>query len=335
MTVIRLYSISTVILQVMNIELLKTAISQYNIGSLTELPVVFKGDVDINHKIVTDKGVYLLKYIVNKKNLPQFECLGELHEYLRNKDIPFPKIYKTQSDKYVENDFILYEFIEGEIKNDWSEKELISLTQNFANMLLVLKDYPVPNFIKNKDDKYTRGYNIEYCHNVLRPKILNLSLSANTKNSILDTVDTMFNKLSEFESLPKYLVHGDLNEMNAIFKNNKNVGIIDFGGSYDPLVYDLGEFMYWFTMPVWSKNFNHVTYRLIKNTFQMILPLSSKEDQLLPYMILRRGMMDIMLTLNYYWENEQDALIPESRLELLTIRNNKILDLIKLSKIPE
>jgi len=91
--------------------------------------------------------------------------------------------------------------------------------------------------------------------------------------------------------------------MNALFKDGENVGIIDFALSYDPAVYDLGEFSYWIAFPWGTKKFNNGRFKLIVDTFQKNISLSALEIKLLPYMVLRRSMMDIMLTLQYYWLN--------------------------------
>jgi Ser/Thr protein kinase RdoA (MazF antagonist) len=310
-------------------ETISTAFSKYNLGVIKEEHQQIKGDVDINYKITATSGIYLLKYIENKINIPQFEMLGHLHEYLREKGILVPKIYKNKNGNYLEDDFILYEFIDGETKEEWSKKEMVSLVSNFAKMLIVLKDYAVPDFVKNKNDKYVKGSDLKYCHDVFRPQVLKLSCSDEIKIPIIKIIDLMYSKLSDFEKLPKFLTHGDLNEMNAIFKDGTNVAIIDFGIGYDPTVYDLGEFCYWFCMPLWGEEFNNERYNLILKTFNNFLPLSNTEKELLPYMILRRGMMDLMLTLQWYWANP-DKDIPEKRLALLIKRNNKIINLIKI-----
>lgn len=302
--------------------------NRYGLGSIQEGYHQIKGDVDINYKIHTQDGVFLLKYIINKKNIPQFEFLGDLHEYLKSKGMPVPKIYKTKNGKYVENNFILYEFIEGEIKEEtggvWISEEITSLSSNFANLLLVMREYEIPEFIKNKSDKYTKGSDIKYCHDELKEKILKLPTTFEIKDNIVRIINLLYSKLVDFEKLPKFLIHGDLNESNAIFKDNKNVGIIDFGIGYDPIVYDLGVFLYWFSMPWWIEEFNRERYDLICETFEEILPLSVLEKELLPYMVLRRGLMDIMLTLEWYW-GESDVPVPEKRLKLLIKRNNKII----------
>ena len=98
----------------------------------------------------------MLKYITNPKHIQKFEFLGSVYESLRIKGIPVPKVYITPNDTYVEDSFILYGYIEGETKKDWSDNEIVSLVNNFAKLLLSLKDYTVPDFVKNNDDKYMR-----------------------------------------------------------------------------------------------------------------------------------------------------------------------------------
>ena len=301
--------------------------SSYGLGSIKEEHKQMAGDVDVNYKITATSGLYLLKYIENKKNIPQFGMLGALHEYLREKRIPVPKIYKGKNGNYIENDFILYEFIEGEIKKEWSKNEIISLVSNFARMLTALKEYPVPDFVKNKSDKYTKGYDVKYCHDVFIPKILELPTTQEIKNSVIKIINLLYGELPEFEKLPKFLVHGDLNEGNAIFNHGKNIGIIDFGVSYDPIVYDLGEFCYWFAFPWWTEEFYKERYDTIVETFEKILLLSAQERKLLPYMVLRRGMMDLMLSLQWYWENTpKEISLPEKRWVELIRKNEKIIN---------
>lgn len=181
----------------------------------------------------------MLKYIVNPDHIQKFEFLGTLYEYLNSKNIPVPKLCRTRQGNVVEDSFILYGYIEGSDQRERDDLEVVSLVNNFVKLLLILKEYAVPDFVKYNDDKYIKGYDFTYCHDVFRPKILQLDMPEDIKNSIVETIDILYTKLPDFEKLPKQLVHGDLNEMNAIFKDGVNVGIIDFGLSYDPMIYDL------------------------------------------------------------------------------------------------
>jgi Ser/Thr protein kinase RdoA (MazF antagonist) len=309
--------------------LVKSTFARYGLGNINGEPEQIQGDVDYNYKITSDNGnVYLLKRITNPSHIDKFEFLGNLHEYLQTKNIVVPKYFRAKNKRFVEDNFILYGFIEGEIKKEWTDKEIASLVINFANLLIALKEYEVPDFVKNNTDKYMKGYNIAYCHDVFKPQIFELNLADDIKNPIIETVDLLYSKLPDFEKLPKQLIHGDLNEMNAIFKDGVNVGIIDFGVSYDPVVYDLGEFCYWFAFPWWTEDFNHDRYNHIRQQFEKKWPLSALEKKLLPYMILRRSMMDIMLTLQYYWSNQTEVQVPAKRLAKQVVRNSKIIEKI-------
>lgn len=303
---------------------IESAISKYNLGKITSELNEISGDIDINYKIYLDNKPYLLKKIINVYNLPQFEILGDVHEYLISKNLPFPKIFKTKNGEYVENNFILYEFLDGEKKTEWTDEEIISLTSNFTCMIIALMEYPTPEFIKNKSDKYIKSYDLDSLYTTYKPLISELPINQNVKDSIIQTIDILHSKIKDFNSLPKYFIHGDVNESNTLFRNGKNVGIIDIGGSYDPIVYELAEFLYWFTLPNWSVNINKNRFELITKTFEKIKPLSALEKELIPYMMLRRGIMDVMLTLPFF--RSKDKPIPEKRLGLLTSRNNKIID---------
>lgn len=309
-------------------ETILQAFSLYDLGNVQIKPQFIQGDVDLNYKIITENNAYLLKYIVDASSLTQFEFLGSLHEYLKSKGIVVPKVYKTKNNTYVGNSFILYEFIDGIAKREWTDTEIISLVTNFTKLLLALKKYPVPDVIKNKNDQYIKGGNIEYCYEIFKPHVAVLPISNEIKMPIIETIDKLHGIFPDFKQLPKQLIHGDLNESNALFKNGKNVGIIDLALSYDPLIYDLGEFCYWIAFPWWTKKFNQDRFKLIVDTFQRNIPLSSIELKLLPYMVLRRSMMDIMITLQYYWSNKEKVNVPEKRLKEQIERNTKILDLI-------
>jgi Ser/Thr protein kinase RdoA (MazF antagonist) len=301
---------------------------KYDIGEINPEIKLLYGDVDVNYKITTNKGAYLLKSITNKEDIKKFEFLAELYTHLLSKNIPVPDVLKSTDGNYVEDSYILYKFIEGEDKRDWNDEEIISLVQNFSKMLQSTKDYDIPDILKNRVSKYKKGSDMAYCHEVFKPMILNLDCSESIKDPIIEVIDIMHSKLADFESLPKQLIDGDLNEMNAIFKDNKNVGIIDIGMGYDPLIYDLGEFCYWFCFHFGMKEFNVERYKLIVKTFEETIPLSPLEKEILPYMILRRHMMDIMLALQWYWDREGTAPIPENALNVKNLRSKKILEFI-------
>lgn len=310
-------------------ETISQAFASYKLGSIKGEMQQIKGDVDLNYQINTETGSYLLKYIVDPSTLKQFEFLGTLHEYLRKKEVPVPKIFKTQGGSYVSNSFILYEFIDGKIEREWSDKEIISMTQAFAKMLRAMGEHHIPNFIKNKDDKYVRGGNIQYCYRIFRPLILKLDCPDDIKMPIVHLIDTLYEKYTAFESLPKSLINGDLNEMNALFKDGNCAAIIDLSLSYDPIVYSLGVTCYWFAFPWWEPKFNMERLAIMIETFEKTIPLSPLEKELLPYMIMRRSMMDIMITLQFYWSQTARVPVPESRLKEQIERNNTIMNLIK------
>jgi Ser/Thr protein kinase RdoA (MazF antagonist) len=299
--------------------------SQFDKGEILAPPQQFKGDVDLNYKIVADSGIYLLKYIVNIHALEQFEFFGTLHDYLHDHGIRVPLFYTSRSGSYVSNNTVLMQFIDGAVVKEWNEKQIASLVDHFAAMLLVLKDYPVPDFVKNKDDKYIRGSHLEYCYEVYRPRILKLSGPDDVLKDVVMVIDMLYSIRDDFNALPKQIIHGDLNEMNALFRGDENVAIIDFGLSYNPVVYDLGVHLYWYALPWWSHEFQTERYNLILERFTKQIPLSSTELRLLPYMMLRRGMMDLMLTLEWYWAQPEETELPTNRLRELTERNATIM----------
>ncbi len=308
----------------LNLHTIAQAFARYNLGTIQGEPQQIKGDIDLNYKIQTATQSYLLKYIIVPSTIKHFEFLGSLHQYLIKKEIKVPKIYPTPNGAFIENSFILYEFKEGGSQKEWTTEEIISLTTEFARMLLAMREYHVPNFIKNKDDTYVRGGSIQYCYTVFRPQIQKLPCSDYLRSDIIQIIDTLYKQYSEFETLPKFLIDGDLNESNVLFKNNQCSAIIDLSLSYEPIVYALGVACYWFALPWWTQEFNIDRYELIQKTFQSIIPFSLLERKLLPYMIMRRSMMDIMSTLQKFWNETARVTFPEKRLIDQIRRNSEI-----------
>lgn len=312
----------------LDLEIIVQAFAHYNLGTIQGMPLQIKGDIDLNYKIQTSTNSYLLKYIVDPSTLKHFELLGSLHQYLIKKEIKVPLIYPTKMGGYVHNSFILYEFKEGTAQKEWSRDEMISLTEEFTKMLVAMRSHHVPNFIKNKDDTFVRGGNIHYCLTVFRPRIHELPCPEDIRTDIILIIETLHQQYSDFESLPKFLIDGDLNETNALFKNNQCTAIIDLSLSYEPVVYALGVMCYWFAFPWWTTEFNRERYELIQKIFLTIIPLSPLEKKLLPYMVMRRSMMDIMTTLQKFWSETARVPFPEQRLRDQIRRNSEIMNIV-------
>src|SRR3989338_2779122 len=94
---------------------IRKVIKKYRVGELAAKPVKMEGDLNLNYRLRTNKGEFLLKYIQDKNYLPIFEYSGHLHEKLTAGGVPVPRMLKVKNPKgkikYVHNSCILYPYI--------------------------------------------------------------------------------------------------------------------------------------------------------------------------------------------------------------------------------
>lgn len=253
-----------------------------------------------------------------------FEFLGTLHRHLHDSGVPIPLMFKDKHGKYVNNSCVLYEFIEGRKKRRWSNQEMISLVENFSKLHNVLDTIPVPSIIKEKTDDYIRGENIIYSKRNIVPEVLKLNLPLPIKNEVSMTLSLLEKHLSDYDALPKRIIHGDFNDENALFRGNKNVAIIDITLKHEALVFDLAIFIYWWCFPWWTKHINFERYKLVLKYYKRNRQLTVREKKLLPYLILRRSFLVLTYPSILYIKDKKDYENFASTMEKNFIRNREI-----------
>ncbi|GEM_PF-6543657 len=275
-------------------------LTNYSVGKLVGRPIPLRGDTkDVNYKLTTDLGVsYFLKRIRENKSVRFYNFLGSLHERLASLGILVPRVYKNNRGEYVTNHYLLFEFIEGEARVDWTEKEIYSATSGFALLHNELEKVSVPSFIRNRSDLYIKCENMDYGEASVLPTIAASSIEECVKEEIVVTLHMLNKHFGDFQ-FTKHVIHGDFGEGNALFQDGRLTAIIDLTLRYDSLAYDLGIFIFWTCiMAETNKRLNFMKYRQILETYQNVRRLTSIERRMLPYLILRRS----CATFFYSWQ---------------------------------
>lgn len=309
-------------------EEIEKALGEYEVGNLESNPQEIKGDTNSNFKIFTSTGPYFLKYIQDTNELPLFEYLGDLHKELLLSEVSVPRIYKNKQGKYVTNRFQLYKFIDGETKKEWSEKELESVARNFAHLHNALEKIPVPEIVINKSDDYVKSENIPFIRENILPKIEKLAVDDYIKDEIRETLQILKKSLKLYDVLPKHIIHGDLNEANALFRQSRNVAILDIALKNEALVYDLAIFLYWWCFPWWTKRMDLKRLEILLSSYEQVRRLTRAEKMLLPYLILRRSFLDMTYPVLRYFKGALNKKELGDNLQKNIIRNQEIRECI-------
>ena len=315
-------------------EFIRDVLNEYGVGKYIEKPKNVKpreeshkteGNVDVNYLITTKRGKYFIKFIQENKNFPLYEFSGYLYNYLADRRVPVPRMYKGKQDKYVVNGCVLCEFLEGETQTKWSNKEITSAAKGLAQLHNAVEKIDVPEVVKSQLDDYIRGENVKYCSENVFPKIFKLGLADDIKEEIQMTIGVLERELAGYSQFSKYIIHGDFNEGNAFFKNNKLVGIIDLALRYDTFVYDLAIFIWWFAL-IWEdkQRLDIEKLKLILQGYSTVRKLIDLERKWLPYLLLRRSFLTFSYPAMELLKGKMDKNQLNENLQKNCVRNRKI-----------
>lgn len=272
-------------------KLVDLVLDQYSVGALSGNPIPLQGDTtDINYKVTTNRGLsYFLKCPKENRDTRFYEFLGGVHKSLIAMGIPVPKIYKNNSNKYMTNGYLLFEFMRGETKKTWTLGEANSVVANLAVLHNGLEKIRTPLFIQNRRDVYIKCEDMMYGRQNIFPKISASNIDEAVKGEILKTLELLDKNLNNYEC-PKHLIHGDLGPGNALFQGRKLTAIIDLTLRYDSFIYDLGVFIFWTCiMADARKHINFKMFKSLMSSYLSIRDLKAIEKEMLPYFILRRS----------------------------------------------
>lgn len=244
-------------------ELITETMSQYDLGTVTEVYEIFGGYVNRSFGVYTDKtGEYLVR--LYKKGVTEKEIQFEhsLLEFIkkngmamsagifRTKDgMSFVKKRVGSGDNAMDRYLAVYEYLHGEDKYTWIENELND--EEYASSAEVMA-----SFHNTSADFNPQG--LERAE----PKIMELmpTLTAKFKeyaetewddkftqyfhknlNAILEEIDKISISADDLSKMPMNPIHCDFHPGNLKYRDNKAVGIFDFDWSkIDLRLFDIG-----------------------------------------------------------------------------------------------
>ena len=200
----------------------------YGFGDFESYSVIETGYEDFNFVLTTNSGKYFVKVFSKTRKPEDCKRITDLLAFLMIKRVHHPKIYKDMSGDYlhkinigIENLFlVVMDFIDGknffELNAAPNKKEIVQLANDMAQI----------NSIKLKG---------ELSHIYDSWAILNFGLEYEKKkkylkNNEIKIFEPLINEFNstDFEKLPKSLVHGDLLKTNVLKDKLGKIWIVDF-----------------------------------------------------------------------------------------------------------
>ncbi|MDP3990104.1 MAG: phosphotransferase [archaeon] len=211
---------------------------------------------NLTYKLKTAKKEYILRLCGIKKRQRtknEVQAEVELINFLREKEIPVPKLINFRDDFVIilgDKAGICYEFIDGETTKK------TTLTQCYLVGKMLGK---IHNLTKNYKFKYPRKrWGLEET----RIKFGEVEGLFSTdeylqKNNFIERLTSILNQLKFERNLPFGAIHEDLGKRHVLFKNNKINGLLDWDRSYSgPFILDLGQTIRGWCFDDWKK-LNH------------------------------------------------------------------------------
>ena len=247
---------------------------------------------NINYKVTTNEGSFVLKQYTEKENLRHIlEAENEILEKL-SEDLPgyYPKPVKTASGGYLVNvkdgksnpTFRLLHYLDGDLlgRTDHTDELLESFGTMLGRMdsqLLNIRN-PIIEARKYEWDTLQIDLSRNYSKLIQNP--------ANRK--LVDYFYMQYNELvrPRVSNLRHSIIHGDTNDLNVLVNDNRVTGIIDFGD----LIYSLliNELAIALSYIMFDKE-DPVKWALpVIRGYCKMLPLKTEEIELLYYLVAAR-----------------------------------------------
>ncbi len=191
---------------------LQTILTNFKIGTLARKQYIGVTIENQNYKIVTTKGMYLLK-LFEDADVPAEDIAfqNSLMTHLRARGVKVPKVIATRTSETIAlfqgRPASLYEFVQGKHIIKFSKKNLASIAKEIAKLHTVLLDYKL-------EKKHQNSYYSGQAQGYIKGK-----------------------------KLRSMLIHADLGTDNILMKGDRVSAIIDFGNMHwGYLVNDLATF---------------------------------------------------------------------------------------------
>ena len=249
-------------------------VNDYNLGEVKSIERLKKGYYNLNYKVTTPEGVFVLK--INKEK-PEEEIKYEIKVIEELKKIDFPAAYpiKRSDTKYIsDTEFgkvVVYPFIEGE-----EPKPSQETVGEIAKVIARLNSF--------KDWESIRMDNIFYSLDRCWEIIGKFDQSKIKYPELFDYFTEETELLSEAlsQELPEGLVHCDCFTDNTIFQGNKLAALLDFEAACtDKLMFDIGTTINGFCFE--DNKLNLKLLDVFLKEYDRVRTISRPEIKLLPH----------------------------------------------------
>ncbi len=287
-------------------ELIKQIVGAFNLGSVESYKYIPIGFEDLNIKLETEKGKYVVKIFSKDRNRLFIQDYIHALVSFSKEGIPTPNLVKAGDKYFYSSDKRTYlcvmEFFEGKDFNKISptNEDFVAITKYLAKLHKfdfkvhdnydtwatshLLEEFP-------KKAKYLQPNDYDFIQPIIQE---------------LKTVD-----LSKFRQC---VIHGALEKQNILKNAQGKYCILDLGCmDFNVAVIDLAIFLAAFCLnPSHSFNDNRLVYDLVLQEYLKTHPLSSMEIKTLP-LLVRASYAAYAVTSNYLIVKDNDTSVQAKR----------------------
>lgn len=281
--------------------ILHQVVQAFELGKLFRFSIFKRGYEDVNIKLTTTKGIYVVK-IFSKLRPPSFiKSYIEILTLLTEKNLPTPKLLPV-------NNSYVYTIQDGKkqsqlcVMNHFSDISLLDQPSTKKDILFIAE-------LLGKLHTITTPVYSDYdswgAVNITSEYIKNARYIPTKYQPTVEKTVELYSAI-DLSGFRKSLIHGDIQKEHVLKDNRGNLCVIDWGCvSNNPSVVDLGIFYAQFGI--------HLSLDLLRSIISESLkiyvtqsPLSSKEIASIPVMMRAHHAAYLMKT-SYLIYGEHDA----------------------------
>lgn len=197
-------------------------LSEYEVGDIIDYSKLSNGTVQLNYKITTTQGIYILKYYTNRTyNQVLFEY--KLIQFLLKRDFPTAPIITTKNStlkEYKKHPYMIFNYIEGRHIEKPDKQHIKQIIEEMASL-----------------HKQTVGFYFEHMSERLTYELAEMTPLVKEKSSAINTSNAKrklawwlreAEQLTLPKGLSKAICHCDYNPMNIIYSGSILRALIDF-----------------------------------------------------------------------------------------------------------
>ena len=287
----------------------------YDLGKVKSFELFSGGLVNYNYGLKTNKGSYVLRIIGHKVNeqkmqklLLEKDVLLFLKESKFPYEIPVPLISKKGEyhSKFKGTILWVYRMLDGHHIKSYNEPKVI---KEVAKAIAIYHKH-IKKFKTTKFNKY--DFNLDWLshkYSEIGDRLNNLKRLNNLDKLVKENYKLFNEMLGNIKRInfkvEVIIAHGDINQDNTLFNEDKLTGILDFDNlKFAPKSEDIAYALR-LLCPSSTDGVNKKSMNLFLKEYRKIMPLSKKEEKLLiPLMI--RGTILVLWWMYMEMEKGQD-----------------------------